>query len=138
MKEYTKAKELIESLKTIPDYRVDVGKIKYPFEKVLYQNPFQNLHISDYWILIACNISCYNNTSERHKSIIEYYKNIVKRKRMLAHPRAKTTVEREEIKENKEGLSLRTSKEINALVSTIMKLRKRYTIWEETYPKFCV
>jgi hypothetical protein len=47
---------------------------------------------------------------------------------MLAHPRAKTTVEREEIKENKEGLSLRTSKEINALVSTIMKLRKRHTI----------
>jgi hypothetical protein len=37
-------------------------------------------------------------------------------------------VEREEIKENKEGLSLRTSKEINALVSTIMKLRKRHTI----------
>ena len=36
MKEYTKAKELIESLKTIPDYRVDVGKIKYPLEEVLF------------------------------------------------------------------------------------------------------
>ena len=36
MKEYTKAKELIESLKTIPDYRVDVGKIKYPLAEVLF------------------------------------------------------------------------------------------------------
>ena len=36
MKEYTKAKELIESLKMIPDYRVDVGKIKYPLEEVLF------------------------------------------------------------------------------------------------------
>jgi hypothetical protein len=36
LKEYTKAKELIESLKMIPDYRVDVGKIKYPLEEVLF------------------------------------------------------------------------------------------------------
>ena len=36
MKEYTKAKELIELLKTIPDYRVDVGKIKYPLAEVLF------------------------------------------------------------------------------------------------------
>ena len=27
MKRYTKAKALLESLKTIPDYRVDIGKI---------------------------------------------------------------------------------------------------------------
>ena len=30
MKQYTKAKALLESLKTIPDYRVDIGKIEYP------------------------------------------------------------------------------------------------------------
>ena len=36
MKEYTKAKALVESLKTIPDYRIDIGKIKYPLEEVLF------------------------------------------------------------------------------------------------------
>jgi len=30
MKQYTKAKALFESLKTIPDYRVDIGKVEYP------------------------------------------------------------------------------------------------------------
>ena len=48
------------------------------------------------------------------------------------HPRAKTTVEiRKEIKENKEGLSLRAGKEINDSVSTIMKWRKRDTPYEK-------
>ena len=36
MKEYTKAKALVELLKTIPDYRIDIGKIKYPLEEVLF------------------------------------------------------------------------------------------------------
>lgn len=36
MKQYTKAKTLLESLKTIPDYRVDIGKIKYPLTEVLF------------------------------------------------------------------------------------------------------
>ena len=33
---YKKAKELLKSLKTIPDYRVDTGKIQYPLEEVLF------------------------------------------------------------------------------------------------------
>ena len=36
MKQYTKAKALLESLKTIPDYRVDIGKIEYPLAEVLF------------------------------------------------------------------------------------------------------
>ena len=36
MKEYTKARALLESLKIIPDYRVDTGKIKYPLTEVLF------------------------------------------------------------------------------------------------------
>ncbi|WOE70734.1 transposase family protein [Hydrogenimonas thermophila] len=36
MKQYTKAKALLESLKTIPDYRVDIGKIQYPLAEVLF------------------------------------------------------------------------------------------------------
>ena len=36
MKEYTKAKEVIESLRTIPDYRVDIGKIKHPLAELLF------------------------------------------------------------------------------------------------------
>ena len=48
------------------------------------------------------------------------------------HPRAKTTVEiRKEIKENKEGLSVREqAKKYNVSVSTIMKWRKRDTPYE--------
>ena len=34
--QYIKAKRLIESLKTIPDFRVDIGKIKYPLNEVLF------------------------------------------------------------------------------------------------------
>ncbi|WOE69022.1 hypothetical protein RZR97_05330 [Hydrogenimonas thermophila] len=36
MKQYTKAKALLESLKTIPDYRVVIGKIQYPLAEVLF------------------------------------------------------------------------------------------------------
>jgi len=36
MKQYIKAKALLESLKTIPDYRVDIGKIRYPLAEVLF------------------------------------------------------------------------------------------------------
>ena len=36
MKQYTKAKALLKSLKTILDYRVDIGKIKYPLSEVLF------------------------------------------------------------------------------------------------------
>ena len=36
MKQYTKARALLESLKIIPDYRVDTGKIKYPLTEVLF------------------------------------------------------------------------------------------------------
>jgi len=36
MKRYTKAKALLESLETIPDYRVDIGKIHYPLAEVLF------------------------------------------------------------------------------------------------------
>lgn len=36
MKQCTKAKALLESLKTVPDYRVDIGKIKYPLAEVLF------------------------------------------------------------------------------------------------------
>ncbi len=36
MSKYTKAKSLLESLKSIPDYRVDIGKIEYPLHNVLF------------------------------------------------------------------------------------------------------
>ncbi len=36
MKQYKKAKALLESLKTVPDYRVDIGKIRYPLAEVLF------------------------------------------------------------------------------------------------------
>ena len=36
MSKYTKAKALLESLKTVPDYRVDIGKIEYPLHNVLF------------------------------------------------------------------------------------------------------
>ena len=36
MIQYAKAKALLESLKTIPYYRVDIGKIEYPLHKVLF------------------------------------------------------------------------------------------------------
>ena len=36
MKQYTKAKALLESLESIPDYRVDIGKIEYPLAEVLF------------------------------------------------------------------------------------------------------
>jgi len=36
MKQYTKAKALLKSLETIPDYRVDTGKIKYPLAEVIF------------------------------------------------------------------------------------------------------
>ncbi|SFP00602.1 transposase family protein, partial [Hydrogenimonas thermophila] len=36
MKRYTKAKTLLESLMTIPDYRVDIGKVEYPLAEVLF------------------------------------------------------------------------------------------------------
>jgi len=35
-----KKKELLEQLKTIPDYRVDTGKIKYPLHEVLFMTLF--------------------------------------------------------------------------------------------------
>jgi len=34
MKQYTKARKLL--VKTIPDYRVDIGKIQYPLAEVLF------------------------------------------------------------------------------------------------------
>jgi predicted transposase YbfD/YdcC len=40
MRQYTKAKALLESLKTIPDYRVDIGKIEYPLAEVLFMMIF--------------------------------------------------------------------------------------------------
>jgi hypothetical protein len=36
MKEYTKVKALVELLRTIPDYRVDIGKIKHLLAEVLF------------------------------------------------------------------------------------------------------
>ena len=33
---YTKAKALLESLKSIPDYRVDTGKIQYSLAQILF------------------------------------------------------------------------------------------------------
>ena len=36
MSQYTQAKALLESLKSIPDYRVDTGKIEYPLHQVLF------------------------------------------------------------------------------------------------------
>ena len=40
MKQYTKAKALLESLKRIPDYRVDIGKIEYPLAEILFMVVF--------------------------------------------------------------------------------------------------
>ena len=40
MAQYTKAKALLEALRTIPDYRVDIGKIKYPLAEVLFMSVF--------------------------------------------------------------------------------------------------
>jgi len=33
-------KELLQALKTIPDYRVDIGKIEYPLYEVLFMTLF--------------------------------------------------------------------------------------------------
>jgi len=53
MKQYTKAKELLESLKIISDYRVDIGKIKYPLHEVLFMVIFSllkgNTTFKDIW-----------------------------------------------------------------------------------------
>ena len=38
--ELKRKKELLEALKTIPDYRVDTGKIKYPLHEVLFMTLF--------------------------------------------------------------------------------------------------
>ncbi len=35
-----KKKELLEQLKTIPDYRVDTGKIEYPLHEILFYDAF--------------------------------------------------------------------------------------------------
>jgi len=37
---YTRAKALLESLRSIPDYRVDIGKIEYPLHEVLFMTLF--------------------------------------------------------------------------------------------------
>jgi len=37
----TQAKALLESLKRIPDYRVDIGEIGYPLAEVLFMVIFQ-------------------------------------------------------------------------------------------------
>lgn len=37
---YQKAKKLIQDLKKIPDYRVDIGKIEYPLNEVLFMTLF--------------------------------------------------------------------------------------------------
>ena len=42
MKQYTKAKALLESLRTIPDYRVDIGKIRYSLAEVLFSYLYVN------------------------------------------------------------------------------------------------
>ncbi|QOP44087.1 transposase family protein [Sulfurimonas sediminis] len=36
----TRTKALLESLKSIPDYRVDTGKIEYPLHEVLFMTLF--------------------------------------------------------------------------------------------------
>ncbi len=36
----TRTKELLEDLKKIPDYRVDIGKIEYPLHEVLFMTLF--------------------------------------------------------------------------------------------------
>jgi len=36
----TKNKQLLEAIKTIPDYRVDTGKIEYPLHEVLFMTLF--------------------------------------------------------------------------------------------------
>ena len=40
MMKFEKAKVLIEALKEIPDYRVDIGKIEYPLHEVLFMTLF--------------------------------------------------------------------------------------------------
>ena len=40
MKQYIKTKALLQSLRTIPDYRVDIGKIQYPLAEVLFMTIF--------------------------------------------------------------------------------------------------
>ena len=36
MSNYTKSKELLKSLEEIPDFRVDIRKIKYPLHEILF------------------------------------------------------------------------------------------------------
>ena len=38
--EIRKSKQLLEDLKTIPDYRVDIGKIEYPLHEILFMTLF--------------------------------------------------------------------------------------------------
>jgi predicted transposase YbfD/YdcC len=53
MRQYTKAKALLASLKSIPDYRVDEGKIQYPLHEVLFMVLFAllkgNTTFKDIW-----------------------------------------------------------------------------------------
>ena len=53
MPQYTKAKALLESLKSVPDYRVDIGKIEYPLHEVLFMVIFAllkgNTRFKDIW-----------------------------------------------------------------------------------------
>ena len=51
MKQYTKAKALLESLRTIPDYRVDIGKIQYPLAEVLFMVIFALLTDLTHYII---------------------------------------------------------------------------------------
>jgi len=53
MSNYTKSKELLKSLEEIPDFRVDIGKIKYPLHEILFMVLFAllkgNTTFKDIW-----------------------------------------------------------------------------------------
>ena len=60
----TRTKELLEALKEIPDYRVDIGKIEYPLHEVLFITLFALL--SDKEVTSQSSPSPKNRTCDFH------------------------------------------------------------------------
>ena len=73
MSKYTQAKALLASLKTIPDYRVDEGKIEYPLHEVLFMTIFALLKgYTTYKDIVSWMV--YNHSNEVLMEIFETQK----------------------------------------------------------------
>ena len=65
-----KKKKLLEQLKTIPDYRVDTGKIEYPLHEVLFMVLFALLKGNNTYKDIVAWMQ-YNNENKILKKVFE-------------------------------------------------------------------